>query len=96
MEPALVDPTSAARNNYHALRRPHHNRQQRLPRRVIMLLRIVQRPERSHLSHSDRLKVEQNGGRDEWSGKAATASLIGASNPTRTDRPIMCDQTGAT
>ena len=95
MQPALVDPTSAARDNYDALRRLHDYRQQRLPRRVIMLLRIVQRPERAHLGNADRLDVEQDGGRDEWAGKAATARLIGASYPTCADRPIMRDQTSA-
>lgn len=82
VQPTLVDATSAARNNYDALRRLHHDRQQRLPSRLIMLLRIVQRAQSAHLGHADRLEVEQNGGRDEWAGKAATARLIGAGNPT--------------
>ena len=62
MKPSLVDSACAARDYNDPLSRLHHDRQQSLSSSVIVLLRIVERPESADLSNTYRVEIKQNGG----------------------------------
>ncbi len=95
MQAAAVDAAHAARDDVDLDRRAQHEREQRLARRGVVLLGVVQRAERADLADAERLEVEEDGGRDERPGEAAAAGLVGARHPADAEAAVEAEQAPA-
>ena len=92
MQPAVVDAAHRARDDDDAPRAGEHARVERLARRVVVLLGVVERAERAQLARRQRVVVEQHRGGDERPGEAAAPGLVGAGDEPHAERAVEGEQ----